>query len=99
MSARRVCLGALCLLQTGCPAAESEPPPPPQKLEIVAAPPQALGARAAGTDAAPRPDSLPTSPMLPLLPAPGLGGPLPDAGAPTPDAGGAAAAPDAGMAL
>jgi hypothetical protein len=90
---------ALCPLLAGCPAPVSEPPPPPAKLEIASAPPQALGARAGGTDAAPRPDQLPTSPGLPLLPSPGLGGPMPDGGAPAPDAGGAGPTPDPGMAL
>lgn len=90
-------LGSLALC--GCPSASTEPPPPPRKPEIPAAPPHALGALAAGTDAAPRPyATLPgvePEPPPPVPPAPSA---APDAGAP-----GAApapqAAPDAGMAL
>ncbi|RYZ02499.1 MAG: hypothetical protein EOO73_31705 [Myxococcales bacterium] len=79
-----------------CSASPTEPPPPSRKPELVPAPPHARGARAAGTDAAPKPDlGLPTTadglaPEAPTEPAP-------DAGAP--DAPGTAATPDAGTAL
>jgi hypothetical protein len=98
MSARRgMCLAWLLCFLGGCPAPISDPPPPPVKPEIPAAPPRALGARAAGTEAAPRPDNLPGAPAVPLFPGPGLGN-APDAGGPLPDAE-AAPVPDAGMAL
>ena len=87
------------LVLCGCPGPFSDPPPPPRKPEIPAAPPHALGALAAGTDAAPRPyTTLPGSEGEPLVPAPVPPSATPDAGAPdgapTPKA-----APDAGMAL
>jgi hypothetical protein len=87
----------------GCPAPQTDPPPPPRKAEIAVAPPRALGALAAGTDAAPKPDASPVlgdddgSLAPPGLPAPAPPATTPDAGAappaPTP------ATPDAGMAL
>lgn len=90
---------------TGCPAVPSEPPPPPSKAEIAIAPPHALGALAAGTDAAPRPDASPVLGDDDTSPAPAVPG-LPPAVPPaaTPDAGAAppaptSATPDAGMAL
>jgi hypothetical protein len=91
------CLGALASLLVGCPAPTVDPPPAPAKPEIPVAPPRALGARAGGTDAAPKPEGLPTSPSVPSFPLPGLGGTTPDAGPPVPDTG--TPAPDAGMAL
>jgi hypothetical protein len=88
------------LLLCGCPGGSSDPPPPPRKPEIATAPPHALGALAAGTDAAPRPyATLPGTEGEPLVPAPVPPGAAPDAG--TPDAAPAPKAepPDAGMAL
>jgi hypothetical protein len=86
------------LLLTGCPPAVSDPPPPPRKPEIATAPPHALGALAAGTDAAPRPDSTPSPggdapPPVPPSEA------APDAGAPSDTGSAPKATPDAGMAL
>ena len=89
----------------GCPATPSDPPPPPSKAEIAVAPPRALGALAAGTDAAPKPDASPVLGDDDGSPAPAVPG-LPPAAPPaaTPDAGAAPpaptpATPDAGMAL
>jgi hypothetical protein len=109
---RRALLLALALATlTGCPALPSEPPPPSRKPELVPAPPNARGARAAGTDAAPKPElGFPvaddgSSPLAPTEPAPDGGGPV---GPGTPDAPGtpiapgtptAPGTPDAGMAL
>ena len=98
-------LGTSALLLTGCPSPSTEPPPPPRKPEIPAAPPRALGALAAGTDAAPRPDvTLPggeAEPDAPLLPSPAA--PTPpapeDSAAPPDKPAPPAVAPDAGMAL
>ena len=71
---------ALCALSlTGCPTPPNDPPPPPRKPDIAVAPPRALGALAAGTDAAPRPevspggelfepDVPPTAPEVPTPP-------------------------------
>lgn len=86
-------LSLVALNLTGCPALTSDAPPPPRKAEILPAPPRALGAHAAGTDAAPRPDLTPKV-MEDGAPSPLL---LPDAGAPPPIP--PAATPDAGMAL
>jgi hypothetical protein len=52
-SARLFAVGAPVLIALGCPSARTEGPPPPESLEVVSAAPGALGARAAGTDAAP----------------------------------------------
>jgi hypothetical protein len=99
-------LAASALLLTGCPAVSSDPPPPVRKSEIPNAPPHALGALAAGTDAAPKPDvTLPggeAEPDAPPLAPPVAPAPDPDGSAeapepPTPTA--PHAAPDAGMAL
>jgi hypothetical protein len=88
----------LALALCGCPAVVSDPPPPPTKAEIVSAPPRALGALAAGTDAAPRPDVTAGSlPGLPEVPEPG-GGALPEAG-PGPTTSPPPAAADAGVPL
>jgi hypothetical protein len=81
---------ALCL--TGCPTPPNDPPPPPRKPDIAVAPPRALGALAAGTDAAPRPEVSPggelfepdVPPTVPELPAP----------TPTPEPEGSGAEPD-----
>jgi len=49
----------LCLLAlSGCERIVAEPPPPPSRHEIAIAPPGARGARAAGTEAAPKPPTL-----------------------------------------
>jgi hypothetical protein len=95
----RPLLASAALLLWGCPGPFSDPPPPPRKPEIPAAPPHALGALAAGTDAAPRPyTTLPGTEGEPLAPAPLPPGAVPDAGAP--DAAPAPkAVPDAGMPL
>lgn len=57
-------LGALSALLalSGCAEIVAEPPPPPSKLEVVVAAPGALGARAAGTDMAPKPPGFPLGP-------------------------------------
>jgi hypothetical protein len=90
-------------LLAGCPAVSSDPPPPTTKPEIVVAPPRALGAMAAGTDAAPLPDrKLGSSDVTPPLPVPHGGAvPVPDGGPPDPgqEGGVTPAPPDAGMAL
>ena len=96
-----ITLVASALGLMGCPSPPTDPPPPPRKPEIPAAAPRALGALAAGTDAAPRPDvTLPgveAEPDVPLVP-PTDAAPAPDDGStpmkPTPTE-----APDAGMAL
>jgi hypothetical protein len=44
---------AVALAATGCPGAPKDPPPPAESLEVTSAAPRALGALAAGTDAAP----------------------------------------------
>ena len=93
------------LVLTGCPTPSNEPPPPVRKAEIPTAPPHALGALAAGTDAAPKPDvTLPEGDAEPDAPplAPPVPGPAPEGSAETgePPAHAAPhAAPDAGMAL
>lgn len=98
--------GALCL--TGCPTPPNDPPPPPGKPDIAVAPPRALGALAAGTDAAPRPEVSPggelfepdVPPTAPELPAPE---PTPDGSAAEPEPSAPhsphSPPPDAGMAL
>lgn len=52
---RPVLAGAAWLLMSACHQASSEAPPLEDKLEIASAAPGALGALAAGTDAAPPP--------------------------------------------
>ncbi len=90
---------ALAGLLCGCPGPFSDPPPQPRKPEIPTAPPHALGALAAGTEAAPRPyTTLPGTEGEPLVPAPVPSGAAPDAGAPE-GAPAPKAGPDAGMAL
>ena len=95
-------LGSVALMVSGCPAAPNEPPPPTRQPEIPAAPPRALGALAAGTDAAPRPDvTLPGAEAEPEgAPTPSEA-PVPEGSAPGPDkpVPAPALAPDAGMAL
>jgi hypothetical protein len=97
-------LGISVLLLAGCPAVSSEPPPPVRKPEIPTAPPHALGALAAGTDAAPKPDvTLPggeAEPDAPPVAPPLAPGPAPEGSSDAPPAPAAPhAAPDAGMAL
>lgn len=91
---------ALLLLGlAGCPAVPNEPPPPAAKLEIPAAPPRARGAKAGGTDAAPRPDGVvgpTTGEPEPAVPVPPPAGSAPDGAAPAPVA---PSPPDAGIAL
>jgi hypothetical protein len=110
---KRVTASALLVasaLLSGCPAPETDPAPPPRKPEVVTAPPRALGALAAGTDAAPRPEAgVPNGELMPGLPGPGEPGGLapPATGgqpslAPAPEGAPPSAppeAPDAGMAL
>ena len=73
-------LAILSLVVVGCPSHKSEGPPRAEALEVVSAAPGALGALAAGTDAAP--------PVVQPSPEEALGGeeapPLltPDAGIP-----------------
>ena len=61
MSRLALGLAGCVALLAGCPAPATDPPPPPQKVEILPAPPRALGAQAAGTDAAPKPEIIPPS--------------------------------------
>ena len=54
MRAPKFALGFVALAGlAGCPRAQKEPPPPAESLEVSSAAPGALGALAAGTDAAP----------------------------------------------
>jgi len=50
-----VSFGLACFGLSACRSPAAEPAPPPASYDLVAAPPGALGARAAGTDGAPRP--------------------------------------------
>jgi hypothetical protein len=92
MSRLLLCVLVLCA-GVGCDKAPIDPPLPPPKFEVAPAPPGALGAKAAGTDAAPGPPAEELNPWgteeeqaappqpTPLKPS--------DAGpAGTPDAGG-----------
>jgi hypothetical protein len=98
MRARALVL--LALLVCGCPSAPSDPPPPTRKPEIPTAPPHALGALAAGTDAAPRPDTTPSLEGDSAVPPPAPPVAAPDGGVPDPGSEPAPKpAPDAGMAL
>jgi hypothetical protein len=99
MSARPLVLGALLSLSSGCSEVSVDPPPPPRKAEIPIAPPHALGALAAGTDAAPHPDMTPPGGEVvePDVPEPAPSGSGPDGAAPAPPT--AMPGPDAGMAL
>jgi hypothetical protein len=91
----------LGFLLVGCPNGSSDPPPPPSKPEIPQAPPQALGALAGGTDAAPRPERTPGVEMAPGLPSlpPGHGKASPPLGGGGSGGAPAAAEPDPGVAL
>lgn len=81
--ARAVVVLSAALASSACPSNRPDGPPPAESLEIVSAAPGALGALAAGTDAAP-PVVQPT-PEEELgeeeEPAPGLDGGLPDGAA------------------
>jgi len=81
-----LCL-ATALIATGCPTPRTEPPPPAESLEIASAAPGALGALAAGTDAAP--PAVVTQEPEEADPDE-EGQEPPDAGAPGDDGGGAA---------
>jgi hypothetical protein len=92
MTSCRTALCALLAAGVACRAGPPDPIPPPESLEIVSAAPGALGALAAGTDAAP-PQAQPASPfgeegeeeVAPgegLMPAPPQMVPDPDAGLP-----------------
>lgn len=105
---KRSLLCLACLWLSGCPTPPNDPPPPPRKPEIAVAPPRALGALAAGTDAAPRPEVGEPGglfePDAPVVPEPAPAAPEPSAAEPDPPtphapAPHAPAAPDAGMAL
>lgn len=74
----------LCL--SGCERIVAEPPPPPSKHDVPAAPPGALGARAAGSDAAPKPQGYehPEPPDLGSEPGTDEDEPGPDGGTPRP---------------
>jgi len=92
----------LALICTGCPAGRADPPPPAESLEIASAAPGALGALAAGTEAAPNVGTLRRAQPQPDDPF-GLGDPQPTVPAPEggdeaedePDAG--ATPKDAGL--
>ena len=84
----------------GCPDGSADPPPPLNKPEIPQAPPRALGALAAGTDAAPQPDRTPGVEVTPSLPLPAVPTPpLPGSAGSGPGGAVEPGAPDAGMAL
>lgn len=90
-------LSIAVLLCAGCPSAPGDAPPPPRKLEIPTAPPHAVGALAAGTDAAPRPEVSPlgeaepdVAPTEPAPAAPEGSAAPPEAPAPVPTAPGMA---------
>jgi hypothetical protein len=78
---------ASSLLAVGCPSHRSEGPPRAEALEVVSAAPGALGALAAGTDAAP--PVVQPSPEEVLggeeEPAPAVDAGIPDAGTDTPE--------------
>ena len=46
-------VAAVALSCVACPAGKQDPPPPEDSMELASAAPRALGALAAGTDAAP----------------------------------------------
>lgn len=55
MNVGRIERACLLLLLGGCEHIVAEAPPPPSRHEVPAVPPGARGARAAGTDSAPKP--------------------------------------------
>jgi hypothetical protein len=86
-SARAVLVAVPMLAALGCPSQRAEGPPPAESLEVPSAAPGALGALAAGTDAAP-PVVEPTPEELlgeGEEPAPALDAGLPEAGAEMPE--------------
>ena len=89
---RGTVLATLALLCGGCPSAPKEGPPPAESFAIASAAPRALGALAAGTDAAPRALTSPGGPLRaePDEAVPGPDGEELDGGIETPDAGGPA---------
>jgi len=92
--------GSLLFVLGGCPAPATDPPPPPQKLEILPAPPRALGAHAAGTDAAPKPEiSPPGDSEAAPSPTPLPTDAAPEGSAPDPDPAPPPSPADAGTAL
>ena len=96
----RLALAAFALLLNGCPTAPGDAPPPPRKPEIPSAPPHALGALAAGTDAAPRPELSPVGEEPDVAPSEPTPGAPEDAPAPSEAPEAPAPAPTApGMAL
>ena len=78
----------LALACVGCPSAPKEGPPPAESFAIASAAPRALGALAAGTDAAPRALTSP-GPLRadPDEAVPDPDDEEPDAGVASPDAG------------
>ena len=76
---------------SGCDKAPVDPPLPPPKFEVAPAPPGALGAKAAGTDAAPAPPEEEQNPW----PEDDQTAP-PHAMPPTPNDAGPAVQPEAG---
>lgn len=96
---RVLAFGGLALSLAACPAAPTEPPPPPRKAEVLPAPPNARGARAAGTDAAPKPElGIPLGDDV-AVPEGGAPAPVPPASPSDPAPSPSPAAPDGGMAL
>jgi hypothetical protein len=83
---------ALALVCSGCPSAAKDGPPPAESVVIASAAPRALGALAAGTDAAPRALASPGGSLRaePDEAAPDPDDDDPDAGAASPDAGSSA---------
>jgi cellulose synthase (UDP-forming) len=95
----RAAFALLLLALAGCPSVPNEPPPPVEKVEIPVAPPHARGAKAGGTDAAPKPDGVgAVAEPEPAVPVPPPAGSAPDGATPAPAAP-PPAPPDAGMAL
>jgi hypothetical protein len=88
---RSYSLAALLLGLAACRSQPSEAAPAPARFELIAAPPGARGARAAGTDAAP---PLPSELAAPDPDEPTTPDEEDDGGADVPDA--ATAAPDDG---
>lgn len=82
---RKAALAATALAVVGCPSTQKEAPPPPEAPEVASAAPHALGALAAGTEAAPR-----------GLAMAGSDGDDDSGGSPPPDEGPPTGVPDAG---
>ena len=80
------------LLCAGCPGIPKEGPPPAESLEIASAAPHALGALAAGTEAAPRAVTAPGAQARP-----GPDEPAPEADGDEDEEDGGSPVPDAGM--